>query len=114
MKPARRLDPVQSGEERARLHAEGPVRDLLDSSGDSQPVEGTRPDGLEHEQIERALDDFALDVFLFLHDFVFRDIRPSAGCQFLWLAGSWQALAPSSRGRRNLISLGQTIGKIAG
>src|SRR5688572_2688432 len=51
------LEPVQGGEERSRLNAEGAAGDLLDAARRAEAVQLAGGERLQDEQIERALQN---------------------------------------------------------
>src|ERR1700761_971572 len=53
------LQPVQSRIERALLHLQGFFRYLLDTFGDCPAMQRPESDGLENQQVERALHEIA-------------------------------------------------------
>ncbi len=51
---------MERGEERTRFHIEGPVGDLLNPVGNPQPMQGLRGERLQHQEMERALQQVGL------------------------------------------------------
>src|SRR5689334_14106734 len=51
------LEALQRDEQRPGVHLEHAARDLFDAARDPEPVQRLQAEGLEDEQVERALDD---------------------------------------------------------
>jgi hypothetical protein len=58
--PALLLEPMQRGEQRACLYAEGPTGQLTDAIGDSDTMERSQLQRPQHEQIERPTQQIGL------------------------------------------------------
>ena len=54
--PSSCFETMKRGVERALLHLENVLRDLLQALGDSVPVKGTERHDLENQEVERALE----------------------------------------------------------
>ena len=65
--PAGFLHPVESGEERARLHVEGALRDLVDAGGNAEPVERLGRERFEDQEVEGALEEIGREFVLVAH-----------------------------------------------
>src|SRR5262245_54397107 len=57
VEPARALEPLERGQQRARVDLEHAARDLLDPPRDAEAVHRLKAEGLQNEHVERALDD---------------------------------------------------------
>src|SRR5262249_38541583 len=51
------LEPLEGEHERARIHLEHALADLLDALGDSESVHWLKAQALEDEHVQRSLDD---------------------------------------------------------
>ena len=60
VEPARALQPLERGEERAGIDLEHAARDLLDAPRDAEAVHRLEAERLEDEHVERALDDIGV------------------------------------------------------